>query len=115
MNLALNIFHSSYIMSCTCTIMGAPEPEIFHRLKVFSSTSNHALYDHFNVKEISYHILTSSFTLLVHRKAARHAVQMTSFGATTTSASRRNGFVMAKKIVRWERMRKTAREQVQHL
>lgn len=100
-------------------ILGVPEPvKIFHRLKVFSSNINHALLIlryNFIMTVIIYSIFTSYFfTLLVYRKAARHAVKMTSFAVTTTSASHKSGCVMAKKIVRWEKMRKTAREQVQH-
>lgn len=48
------------------------------------------------------------------REAVRSAVETTSFSVITTCASPWSGSVMAKRTARWERMKETAREQVQN-
>lgn len=55
---------------------------------------------------------TFLFSEFVLREAVRRAVQMTSFGVTTTSASHSSGCVTVKKTARWGKMKKTAMEQV---
>lgn len=60
-----------------------------------------------------YFSLLYLYCVLIYRKAVRHTALMTNFAVTTTSASLWSGCVTAKKIARWGKMRKTAREQVQ--